>query len=309
MNEEETGISKTEFGGAGDANSEIADTAQTPVIKSVAPLLVAQTAHSSPSEIQPRVDCTVTNSEVGESGGGVIEPPKADLASPALPNINESKELEYSLTLKQVPLILQEANRHVPSMRSLTRYCQAGDNFFKCRKIKTSYGQEWLVNKESLDDYIDHQPILIEPIEPPEKLDINTSPIGAASNASEADIRLPSPDAAQERGISTGPDTPVMADSKLVGEGRTLAEVLIENARLTERSEASGELVAELKEDKEFLREAVREDRKHRGEVKDIAHKMLETMTTMATVQRLSREEVDEIVGGGKPGSSKPDVL
>jgi hypothetical protein len=72
-----------------------------------------------------------------------------------------------------------------------------------------------------------------------------------------------------------------------VGERRTIAEVLIENARLLAQVEGRDAIIQELKEDRSFLREEVREGRRTRDDVKNIAQSMLDTLKTMA-VGRLS---------------------
>ena len=74
-----------------------------------------------------------------------------------------------------------------------------------------------------------------------------------------------------------------------MGERRRIVDVLIENARLLAEKDAKDEviqgkdkLIDELKEDQKFLREEVREARKHRGEVTSIAERMLDTLKTLA---------------------------
>ena len=73
------------------------------------------------------------------------------------------------------------------------------------------------------------------------------------------------------------------------GETRTLATVLIENAKLLARIEGKDEvlnerniLVGELRDDRTFLREELTEARKLRGDVKEIAQKMLDTLGAMS---------------------------
>ena len=139
--------------------------------------------------------------------------------------------LIYDLTLKQVPEILREANREVPSSRTLQRICSEGKYVLKCRKIKTTYGQEWLVNKDSLYEFIDAQPIKI--------LDENTTndtPFnGVASNA-----KVLTEDVSAESGLNIRPvqtnDAPTKGDAS-DAEQRTLADVLIENSSLLAKNE------------------------------------------------------------------------
>ena len=79
-----------------------------------------------------------------------------------------------------------------------------------------------------------------------------------------------------------------------IGEIRTLADVLIENARLLATIEGKDQVIhgkddtiAELKDDRTFLREEVREGRLQRKDVKDIASRMLEAMQNIAMGRKL----------------------
>lgn len=58
--------------------------------------------------------------------------------------------------------------------------------------------------------------------------------------------------------------------------------MLIENARLLAEVEGRDAIIEELKEDRNFLREEVREGRRTRDDVKNIAERMLDTLKTMA---------------------------
>ncbi len=298
MNDGPTVPPPRKTGDAGDASGEADKTPQSLGMfdqsKSVAS---DESAEPSTTAVTP-----VTRDIGDESVEAVTQPPKSDVASPASPKHDET-ELTYSLTLKQVPEILQEANRKSPSLRSLARYCRSGDSYLKCQKIKTTEGQEWLVNEESLSEYIDHQPILIDTTEASSKETADTS---ASGDAGDATI-LGNPPGSSDRGPSTSADTFVSTES--ITEERTVASVLIVNAGLVAKDEEKDRLINELKEDRNFLREEVIEARKHRGEVKGIAEKMLETMTTMATVNRLGSGEIEKFVRGGKDNGATDDVV
>lgn len=67
-----------------------------------------------------------------------------------------------------------------------------------------------------------------------------------------------------------------------IGEARSLAQVLVENAKLLAQVEGKEQMIEELKDDRSFLREEVREARKTRDDVKSIANRMLETLESMA---------------------------
>ena len=73
-----------------------------------------------------------------------------------------------------------------------------------------------------------------------------------------------------------------------------MADVLIENARLLATIEGKDdvihgkeETIAELKDDRSFLRDEVREARQQRKDVKDIASRMLDAMQTIAIAGKL----------------------
>ena len=93
-------------------------------------------------------------------------------------------------------------------------------------------------------------------------------------------LRIQEPDTIDNGVASDAMRTP-MATPK--GETRTIAEVLIENARLLAQVEGKDAIINELKEDRTFLREEVREGRRTRDDVKNIAERMLDTLKTMAT--------------------------
>src|SRR6476661_9041355 len=65
--------------------------------------------------------------------------------------------LKYTLTALEAIERFSKACRRPPSLRSIQRYCDEGT--IRGTKIKTTFGQEWLVNEESLTQYIERQPI------------------------------------------------------------------------------------------------------------------------------------------------------
>ena len=114
-----------------------------------------------------------------------------------------------------------------------------------------------------------------------------------ASHATLAthDAALPTP-ATNASSQSVAADAALM--SAPIGEKRTLAEVLIENAKLIATIDgrdhvirSKEETIAELKDDRAFLRDEVRESREQRKDVKDIASRMLEAMQTIAIAGKL----------------------
>ena len=174
--------------------------------------------------------------------------------------------IKYTLTAEQALEAMAKAGRKVPSLRSLQRHCD--ENILRATKIKTTYGQEWLINEASLARYIERQPQLeisvagdaklTSPANPSSKSANDTDAIGVAGDAMTSPLHVPA------------------------GERRSVAEVLIENAKLLAQSEGKDELITELKDDKGFLREEVREARKQRADIKEIAEKMLTTFQNIA---------------------------
>ncbi len=80
----------------------------------------------------------------------------------------------------------------------------------------------------------------------------------------------------------------------LSASGARLADVLIENAKLLATIEGrdkvingKDETITELKDDRSFLRDEVREARQQRQDVKEIASRMLDAMQTIAIAGKL----------------------
>lgn len=179
-------------------------------------------------------------------------------------------DLEYALTVGQALERIAAAGRKPPSGRSMQRYCIEGR--VAARKIKTVFGSEWLINESSLMHLIESEPIV-------------TGDAGVASDTESTTANNTSPQF-QRNAATDGGDASVATQppsATPIGERRTLADVLIENARLLAQVEGRDAIIAELKEDKTFLREEVREGRKTRDDVKNIAERMLDTLKTMAT--------------------------
>src|SRR5690242_20403990 len=65
--------------------------------------------------------------------------------------------LKFTLTALEAIERFTKAGRKPPSLRSMQRYCDEGT--IRGTKIKTTFGQEWLINEESLAKYIDALPI------------------------------------------------------------------------------------------------------------------------------------------------------
>ena len=193
-------------------------------------------------------------------------------------------DLQYTLTVGQALERFAAARRKVPSERSVQRYCIDGQ--LAAQKIRTTYGSEWLINQASLEKLIAAQPEIS----------------AVASDATSPDMAPPATPLVQKPQI-IAPDTSAIggASDAVVktmaapeGERRSIAEVLIENARLFAQVEGKDAIIEELKEDRSFLREEVREARRTRDDVKNIAERMLDTLKTMAIGRLASAPLRDE---------------
>jgi len=185
-----------------------------------------------------------------------------------------ANNLEYTLTVGQALERFVAAKRKPPSPRSIQRYCVEGQ--LAAQKIRTIFGAEWLINERALAQLIASEPIV-------------SGDAGVANNSETAttatltaQTTIIAPNDTTDKGVASD----AMA-ATAVGEKRTIAEVLIENARLLAQVEGRDAIITELKEDRSFLREEVREGRRTRDDVKNIAERMLDTLKTMA-VGRLS---------------------
>lgn len=185
-------------------------------------------------------------------------------------------DLEYTLTVGQALERFTAAKRAAPSGRSIQRYCI--ERRLASKKIRTVFGSEWLINESSLARLIESEPVVIG-------VAVGTDTAATATPMpSSANIREPD---TVDGGVVSVASHPAMATP--VGERRTIAEVLIENARLLAQVEGRDAIIVELKEDRTFLREEVREGRRTRDDVKNIAERMLDTLKTMATMPALMK--------------------
>lgn len=188
-------------------------------------------------------------------------------------------DLKYTLTVEQVRERFLASRRRVPSVRTLQRYGDEGT--IAALKIKTMFGnvpgREWLFNEEEVARYIDTQPIIehVTTAAPPAPPSVDVKVVMAAPASPVASASAATPD------VSAPPEQVI----EPIGEKRNLAQVLIENARLAAQNEGKDAIINELKEDKAFLREEVREGRKTRDDVKTIAQRMLDVFKTMADGQ------------------------
>ena len=186
-------------------------------------------------------------------------------------------DLEYTLTVAQTLERFVRAGRKAPSGRSIQRYCD--ERQLASKKIRTSFGSEWLINESSLVRLIEAEPIVT-----------GDASVAITSDTPSPATPIPPTVPSHQSDASDSGDAGVASRASMsppIGERRTIAEVLIENAKLLAQVEGRDAIIEELKEDRSFLREEVREGRKTRDDVKNIAERMLDTLKTMA-VGRLS---------------------
>jgi hypothetical protein len=187
-----------------------------------------------------------------------------------------ANDLQYTLTVGQARELFAIHGRKIPAERTLQNYCD--EQSIAAQKISTTYGKEWLINESSLLAYIESEPIVTKAPPAPRAAHEPAAPLNDA----------PATSASSDAGAALNSSAPTV-----IGETRTLADVLIENSKLVATIEgkdnvihAKDETIAELKDDRTFLREEVREGREQRKDVKDIANRMLEAMETIATNNR-----------------------
>jgi hypothetical protein len=188
-----------------------------------------------------------------------------------------ANDLAHTLTIGQARELFARLGRKVPAERTVQNYCV--ERQIASEKIRTSYGAEWLINEPSLLAFIERQPV-----------------IATATGATPAahDDATPRNSAPAASAVSDASGASASHIATPVGERRTLADVLIENAKLLATIEGrdhviagKDETIAELKDDRGFLRDEVREARQQRKDVKDIASRMLDAMQTIAIAGKL----------------------
>ena len=195
------------------------------------PLSDASVAHDSEPapQVAPPVDAAIV-------------PTPASVASTAE---SLATALDFSMTVGQARQRFVALRRHVPAERTMQNYCVQGD--IAARKIRTTYGAEWIINQASLDAFVLRLPEL-----PSAASDAELTP--QASHAAE-----PSSDiAAAHSRTGDASDAARVDDMRPIGESRHLVDVLIENARLLAQVEDRTEAVADLKRERSFMQDQVR---------------------------------------------------
>ncbi|MEQ8694449.1 MAG: hypothetical protein RIC85_03875 [Gammaproteobacteria bacterium] len=185
---------------------------------------------------------------------------------------NIEEELEYILTIPEAQQRIVAAGRKAPSDRSMQRYANDPDHVLRGKKVSTTQGQEFLFTPSSVDVFLATLP---------RRLIVSSVPTGAATGvAGDAKTDGDADTKTEERTASSGADSAANIEDVTTGEeGRTVGSVLLENAKLLGQLEGAAEgkeeLIRAQAQTISFLQDELIEQRKHRGEVKDIADRML----------------------------------
>ena len=226
--------------------------------------LIAPAPHAAHDSAVPQIAATA--GAAASVAGDASAEPVAALAN----------DLAYTLTVGQARAQFADKGRKVPAERTVQNYCIEG--LIAAQKIRTTFGSEWLINEPSLLSHIEKQPV------------VTTAPAALAAHDSATPHNpATATGAASDAGGASAPQV-----AAPIGERRTLADVLIENSRLLAVIEGRDlvirgkeETIGELKDDRGFLRDEVREARQQRKDVKDIASRMLQTMENIAVAGKL----------------------
>ena len=199
------------------------------------------------------------DAETQDRGANTVSDPYVDLS-------------RYSLTIGQALDLFAHERRLAPSERTMQDYCKDGK--IDCYKLQTTRDgrpiTEWLINEHSLRAFIEKRPTVGDASSHNRDATVSTAP-------QEKPLAQPETPPSQTAEVETEaaavpPESPTNAGT---AEKRTLASMVIENAKLTAQLAGKDELIKEIKTDKAFLREEVVEARKIRGDVKELAERVL----------------------------------
>ncbi len=238
-------------------------------------------------------------------------PPSAEGTSETHRTFRKPDSSEYSLTIGEASALMHVERCKFASNRKVQHMCRNG--VIDCYKLQTTRnGQpvsEWLVNDTSLRKHIEDNEIKWDEnvaVLPPVNGNVSLTPDddGDATTHSQDSISaritpdavaMPD-DAGNASGVAKGWEkredrgdavaTPE-ENGNAIGETRSLASILIENAKLAAELEGERQLVAEVRHDREFLREELKDARAGRKDVSAIAERMLETLETIAVGGKL----------------------
>lgn len=262
-------------------------------------------------------------------------------------NDNQFADLSsYTLTVGEASSLMATKRCKYPSQRKVQRLCR--DGAIDCYKLSTTRnGQpvsEWLVSETSLlkriedeevklddadtsvtptargvasqNDYGHNQPDAVAAPDHAGNASEKHDPDGSVHNSGDASASPDSLGVAKDDSDSRNEQENAGDDmaspepvGDAIGERRTLASVLIDNARLTAELEGTKALIEEVRDDREFLRDELKEARSGRKDVTQIAERMLETLEAMSIGGRLSRRSeatASEVVATPREDQTTP---
>lgn len=240
------------------------------------------------------------------------------------------KSVRPSLTVGESSTLMTTRGCKYASNRKVQRMCREGA--IDCQKITTTRDgnplTEWLVNEASLLKHIEeNEPKWdggVQPVLSTQVGDATPTPLNLGGATKPTELRenvavAPNAEALPNRsGVGNGasqhqeigensrdaiasPDV----DGDAIGETRNLAGILMDNAKLTAELEGANKLIEAIIDDKDFLREELREARAGRKDVTAIAERMLQTLEAIAIGGRLTSPS--QTPTAAMPHSAAPD--
>jgi len=252
---------------------------------------------------------TPTDASVGRAGDAAY-----DVEAPARADVTAgiANKVEYTLSIEEAQNRIAHAHRKVPAVRSMQRYCDEGK--LLAIQIPVTYdnrthAKPWFINEDSLTKFIATMPRVILG-DADDAVVVAATPKKRSGDANrktgESLATLSSPKVEQDQKADVAPIevdrdarevTPSSPAQVQVPQSISLSTILLENARLEERISGRDDVItqkdiqiSELKDDKIWLREEVRENRSIRHDVKEISSELLQTIKEMAGVPKLAQQ-------------------
>lgn len=242
----------SDAGDASDAKSTFSATHAT----QEAPLATQSSANPLNQE--------TASTAVSDAAGAISDASDAAAVSAALVDARV-----YNVTVPQAQELFAQLRRRVPAARTIQNYC--ADGLIAGEKVSTATGAEWLINDESLLAFIQSKP------------EVETTPMPPIMEVTPLADR-PAPEPAPV--VST--EAAAEIEEPAPRETRTIAQMLVENARLAAELqgtrqviEGKDETIAELKSDREFLRDEIKDKRRLNQDLKDITSQVLQLLDNM----------------------------
>ena len=215
----------------------------------------------------------VTQKNIDETPDALASPSDAGAAGDPYADLSN-----YKRTIGQAIDRFVELGRAAPKPRTMQDYCKDGK--VDCYKLQTTREgkpiTEWLVNDPSLDNFI---------LMRPNVSDASDSGRDTEEEGRQPEDSTPTDEFQSPERLPTVKATQSVEESggaRRSSEDRTVVDMVIENAKLTAEAKGKDLLIEEMRDDKAFLREELREARKDRGDVKDLAERLLITHERVA---------------------------